>query len=79
MQIKIKTLTGRMLELNVEPDCLILDLKQKVQEKEGIPPAQIRLIYSGKQLADDKNVTEYGITAGKCINMVLQLKGGKKY
>ncbi|KAL4111418.1 hypothetical protein PRIC1_003098 [Phytophthora ramorum] len=59
MQIQIKTLTGRKQTFNFEPDNTILHVKQALQEKEGIQVDQIRLIYSGKQLADDKNKNIY--------------------
>ncbi|CBY24304.1 unnamed protein product [Oikopleura dioica] len=61
MQIKVKTLT---------------ELKERVEEKEGIPPAQQRLIFSGKQLSDDKKVSEYKIMAGSVLHLVLALRGG---
>jgi Ubiquitin family len=51
-------------------------VKQALQEKEGIQVDQIKLIHSGKQLADDKTLESYNITAGSTIHMVLQLRGG---
>ncbi|KAK0657107.1 ubiquitin-related domain-containing protein [Cercophora newfieldiana] len=50
MQLKIRTLTGREIELDVEPTDKVAQIKEKVEEKEGIPPAQQRLIYGGKQM-----------------------------
>ncbi|GAX11282.1 hypothetical protein FisN_7Hh386 [Fistulifera solaris] len=76
MQIFIKTLTGRKQALNFEPDQHVLAIKQALQEKEGIQVDQIKLIYSGKQLADDKSLESYSISAGATIHMVLQLRGG---
>ncbi|CAI5726743.1 unnamed protein product [Hyaloperonospora brassicae] len=76
MQIQIKTLTGRRQTFNFEPDNTILHVKQALQEKEGIQVDQIRLIYSGKQLADDKTLQDYNVEAGGTIHMVLQLRGG---
>ncbi|EGZ13584.1 hypothetical protein PHYSODRAFT_354994 [Phytophthora sojae] len=76
MQIQIKTLTGRKQTFNFEPDNTILHVKQALQEKEGIQVDQIRLIYSGKQLADDKTLQDYNVAAGGTIHMVLQLRGG---
>jgi ubiquitin-like protein Nedd8 len=75
-QIFIKTLTGRKQALNFEPDQHVLAIKQALQEKEGIQVDQIKLIYSGKQLADDKSLESYSINAGATIHMVLQLRGG---
>eukprot|EP00638_Chattonella_subsalsa_P004244 CAMPEP_0117758726 /NCGR_PEP_ID=MMETSP0947-20121206/15575_1 /TAXON_ID=44440 /ORGANISM="Chattonella subsalsa, Strain CCMP2191" /LENGTH=77 /DNA_ID=CAMNT_0005579019 /DNA_START=131 /DNA_END=364 /DNA_ORIENTATION=+ len=76
MQIWIKTLTGRKQSFNFEPDNAVLMVKQALQEKEGIQVDQIRLIYSGKQLADDKSLSHYNVAAGGTIHMVLQLRGG---
>uniref|UniRef100_K3WSN3 Ubiquitin-like domain-containing protein n=1 Tax=Globisporangium ultimum (strain ATCC 200006 / CBS 805.95 / DAOM BR144) TaxID=431595 RepID=K3WSN3_GLOUD len=70
MQIQIKQ------TFNFEPDNTILHVKQALQEKEGIQVDQIRLIYSGKQLADDKTLQDYNVAAGGTIHMVLQLRGG---
>ena len=49
---------------------------ERVEEKEGIPPAQQRLIFSGKQLNDEKKVQEYKIMAGSVLHLVLALRGG---
>jgi ubiquitin-like protein Nedd8 len=76
MQIFIKTLTGRKQAFNFEPENQVLAVKQALQEKEGIQVDQIRLIHSGKQLADDKTLESYNIGAGATIHMVLQLRGG---
>ncbi len=78
-QIYIKTLTGRKQAFNFEPENQVLAVKQALQEKEGIQVDQIRLIHSGKQLADDKTLESYNIGAGATIHMVLQLRGGSKF
>jgi ubiquitin-like protein Nedd8 len=75
-QIFIKTLTGRKQAMTFEPSDDVSQIKQQLQEKEGIQVDQIRLIYSGKQLADDKPLEFYNIQAGGTIHMVLQLRGG---
>ena len=77
VQIFIKTLTGRKQAFNFEPENQVLAVKQALQEKEGIQVDQIRLIHSGKQLADDKTLESYNISAGATIHMVLQLRGGQ--
>lgn len=76
MQITIKTLTGRKQTFNFEETDTVADVKKQLQEKEGIGLDQIRLIYSGKQLADEMTLKSYNITAGGTIHMVLQLRGG---
>jgi ubiquitin-like protein Nedd8 len=50
MLIKVKTLTGKEIELDIEPDDRVERIKEKVEEKEGIPPVQQRLIFGGKQM-----------------------------
>ena len=76
MQIFIKTLTGRKQQYNFEDTSTVLSVKQALQEKEGIQVDQIRLIFSGKQLSDEKTLQEYNVNAGGTIHMVLQLRGG---
>ena len=75
MLIQIKTLTGRKQGVQVNDDTCVLQLKEAIQEKEGITVDQIRLIYGGKQLADNNKLSEYKIEPGKCIHMVIQLRG----
>ncbi len=76
MQIFIKTLTGRKIQLNFESDNTIQSIKQSLEEKEGILVPQIRLIYNGRQLDDPKTINEYNIPSGGTIHMILALRGG---
>ncbi|KAM0704797.1 hypothetical protein Q7P35_007583 [Cladosporium inversicolor] len=76
MQIKVRTLTGKEIELDIEPDYKVQRIKERVEEKEGIPPPQQRLIYGGKQMADDKTAEEYALEGGATLHLVLALRGG---
>ena len=76
MQLMIKTLTGKKQNFNFDPDNTIMQVKQALQEKEGIDIEQIRLIFQGKQLVDDNTIESYKMEAGSTIHMILQLRGG---
>ena len=74
--IYVKTLTGKTITVKGHLTMLVEDLKEEIQNIEGIPPDQQRLSFAGKQLEDDRSLAMYGIADGSIIHLVLRLRGG---
>ena len=72
MQIFVKTQTGKTITLEVEPSDSIYNVKQQVEDKEGYPPVQQRLFYTGTELQDDRTLADYSIPMASTLNLVLR-------
>lgn len=77
MKLVIATLVGSEVTLDVEPNEKVRTVKERLEEKEGIPPEQQRLVYDGKHINDDASLDDYRLQDGAKLNLVLSLRGGR--
>lgn len=76
MQLFVKTLSGKTVSIDVEEGESIEEVKEKISEKEGVPPEQQRLVFGGQQLQDSKTLDDYDVGDDATLHLVLRLRGG---
>jgi ubiquitin len=76
MQIFVKNLLGNTILLEVKSIDTIFDIKNKINEKDGILPEYQRLTFKGKELYDDRTLEDHNIQNEDTIHIYLRLIGG---
>ena len=72
MQIFVKTLTGRTINVEVEKTDSIQRVKERIHDKEGVPVGQQKLIFAGRQLEDDHTISDYHIQKESTVHLILK-------
>lgn len=74
--IQVKTMTGLLHTITVNPSMTVLELKCLIEKIENYTPDQQRIVYCGKQLSDEKQLKDYPIQPDVIIHLIIRLRGG---
>ncbi|KAA6379107.1 MAG: putative Ubiquitin [Streblomastix strix] len=74
-EIFVKTLTGKTLTLQVRQTDTVLQVKQKIQELERVPPCQQRLVFARREMEDDQSLQDYNVQRDATMHLVMRLQG----
>ena len=75
-EVTVNTLTGKLITLDVDPADTIKTVKQKIQDKQGVPAELQRLVFAGSQLEEGRTLSDYDIQTDAMLHLVLCLRGG---
>ncbi|RVD92338.1 putative NEDD8 protein [Tubulinosema ratisbonensis] len=77
MLIKVKLITGKEIEVEINKSTVVKEIKKQIEDKELFPPEQQKLVFSGKVLSnEEESVEEIGLGNGSVLHMILALRGG---
>lgn len=76
-QVFVKTLQGETVTLEIMPFETVKNVKRKIQDKEGIPVDEQRLLLNGKQLECDRTVKSYDVQKGSTLHVAARIRGGR--
>ena len=76
ISVSVKMLTGQTILVDTNTADTVEEMKLKVQDKEGIPPDQQRIIHTGLRLLDARTLSSYKIEDGTILHLNIRLRGG---